>query len=74
MKGSMIHLVNYANGTLSHFNEEALMEIQELPSVLAMEVYPPFVHVGSRVRPTVDIRSDVSTLPSNKEFCSLFKL
>ena len=73
MKGSMIHLVNYANGTLSYFNEEALMEIQKLPSVLAMEVYPPFVHVGSRVRPTVDIRSDVSTLHSNKEFCSLFK-
>lgn len=58
MKGAMIHLVNYANGTLNSVNEEALMEIQEMDSVMDLEVYPPFLDVGNIIRPTVDIRTD----------------
>jgi hypothetical protein len=58
MNGAMIHLVNYANGTLAHLNEEALTEIQNMDSVMDLEVYPPFLDVGNKILPTVDIRTD----------------
>eukprot|EP00980_Cylindrotheca_fusiformis_P025536 scaffold14008_cov124-Cylindrotheca_fusiformis.AAC.4 len=58
MNGAMMHLVNYKNGTLANVNDEALMEIQKMDSVLDLEVYPPFLDLGGTILPTVDIRSD----------------
>jgi hypothetical protein len=58
MNGAMIHLVNYVEGTLVGVNEEALMEIQNMESVLDLEVYHSFLESGNEISPTIDIRSD----------------
>mmetsp|Transcript_495 Transcript_495/g.800 ORF Transcript_495/g.800 Transcript_495/m.800 type:complete len:558 (+) Transcript_495:36-1709(+) len=58
MSGAMVHLVCFANGTLTRVNEDALREIQNMDSVVDLEVYPPFLHVGNEIRPTTDIRTD----------------
>jgi hypothetical protein len=72
MNGAMVHLVNYANGTLTNLNEEALTEIQEMKSVLDLEVYPPFLQVDNKIFPTVDIRTDAGWVqmvnPNDTEF------
>jgi hypothetical protein len=39
-------------------NEDALNEIQQMESVLAMEIYPSFLEVRSPIIPTIDIRTD----------------
>jgi hypothetical protein len=56
--GAVVHLVNFANGILVSVNEDALNEIHQMESVLAMEIYPSFLEVGSPIIPTVDIRTD----------------
>jgi hypothetical protein len=56
--GAMVHLVNYARGTLAYVNEAALMEIQSMESVLDLEVYGSFLELGNEITPTLDIRSD----------------
>jgi hypothetical protein len=58
INGAMVHLVNYAGGTLTGVNEAALMEIQNLESVLDLEVYGSFLEMGNDITPTTDIRSD----------------
>ncbi len=54
---AIVHLVNYAEGEVVGFNEDVISEIENLPSVLAMEIYDHF-GIGNQIRPTIDIRSD----------------
>lgn len=56
--GAVVHLVNFADGILVSVNKEALSEIQQMESVLEMEIYPSFLEVGSPIIPTIDIRTD----------------
>ena len=59
MAAAMVHLVNSApTGSLSSVNENALMEIQSMNSVLDLEVYGSFLEIGTVITPTIDIRSD----------------
>ena len=58
MDGAMVHLVNYANGSLIGVNETSLIEIQNMDSVIDLEVYGPFLELGNEILPTKDIRSD----------------
>ena len=58
MNGCMVHLVNYKEGKLLSINEEALMEIQHMDSVIDLQVYQHFLEIGSDITPTLDIRSD----------------
>jgi hypothetical protein len=44
-----------AHGAIVHFVSH---EIEELDSVMDMEVYPQFLEVGNEIEKTVDIRSD----------------
>jgi hypothetical protein len=53
--GTVVHLVNFANGILVSVNEDALHEIQLMESVLAMEIYRSFLEVGSPIICTIDI-------------------
>lgn len=54
---AIVHLVNYVEGEVIGFNENVLNEMQNLPSVLAMEIYDHF-SVGNIIGKTIDIRSD----------------
>ena len=54
---AIVHLVNYVEGRVVAMNESVLEEIENLPSVLAMEIYDHF-SVGNIIQKTVDIRSD----------------
>ncbi len=54
---AIVHLVCYVEGVVVALDSEVLEEIENLPSVLAMEVYDHFA-VGSRIKKTIDIRSD----------------
>jgi hypothetical protein len=56
--GAVVHLVNFADGILVSVNKEALSEIQQMESVIEMEIYPSFLEVGSPIIPTIDIRTD----------------
>ena len=56
--GAMVHLVNYQSGRLVAPNVAALQEIQEMSSVLDLEVYPSFLEAGEEISPTIDIRTD----------------
>ena len=56
--GAMIHLVNFKEGTLRAVNNEALMEIQSMESVLDLEVYAPFLEIGNEIEPTINIKTD----------------
>lgn len=56
----MVHLVNFVSGTLKQLNH--VEEMFALPSVLEGEIYEPFRTPGSRIEPTIDIRSDAGWL------------
>ncbi|KAL3944310.1 MAG: hypothetical protein SGBAC_001603 [Bacillariaceae sp.] len=71
MSGAMIHLVCFANGTLTYLNEDALREIQKMDSVVDLEVYEPFLRVGSDVKPTTDIRTDAG---NKRSLDAIFKV
>jgi len=58
MHGQMVHLSSFVEGTLISINEEALMEIQQMDSVLDLEIYGPFLEPGNRIEKTIDIRTD----------------
>lgn len=55
--GAVVHLVCHVEGVITDIHEEVIEEIQNLPSVAAMEVYPEF-SVGSQVEKTINIKSD----------------
>jgi hypothetical protein len=54
--GCMVHLVNYAKGTLKQVYH--LDTIDVLPSVLDFAIYDCFTKPGEEIEPTVDIRTD----------------
>ena len=59
MNAAMVHLVNDKKGVLKRLNESALHEIQDMESVLNLEVFPEFLEPGvSIIEPTVDIKTD----------------
>jgi len=53
--GAVVHLVCYQKGTVQKVHH--LQEIENMPSVVAMEVYEAFTE-GHDVSPTIDIRTD----------------
>jgi len=55
--GAVVHLVCHVEGIITDIHEEVIEEIGNLPSVVAMEVYPEF-SVGSEVEKTINIKSD----------------
>lgn len=58
MNAAMIHLVNSKEGTLKCVNNDALYEIEAMASVGNMEVYNKFLNVGTKIHPTIDIKTD----------------
>ena len=58
MKGAMVHLSCFVSGKLREVNERALYEIQQMESVLDLEIYGHFLQVGNQLEKTIDIRTD----------------
>jgi hypothetical protein len=58
MNGATAHLVSYASGRLKQVHIQHLEEINNMQSVLEMEVYPEYLTEGEEIRKTIDIRSD----------------
>lgn len=58
MNGATAHLVSYASGRLKQVHIQHLDEINNMQSVLEMEVYPEYLTEGEEIRKTIDIRSD----------------
>jgi hypothetical protein len=56
--GAIIHFVSYVSGKISRINYDVLDQMEELPSVMDMHVYPHFLEEGNEIEKTVDIRSD----------------
>jgi D-alanine-D-alanine ligase-like ATP-grasp enzyme len=54
--GCMVHLVNYARGSLVQVHH--LEDMAALPSVLEFEVYEEFQTPSTWLEPTIDIRTD----------------
>lgn len=71
--GAMVHLVNSVNGTLTEVKVQHLNEIQNMESVLEIEVYPDFLDVGGTIFPTVDIRSDAGWVQLINDDPSVFQ-
>ena len=58
MDAAMVHLSCFVDGKLLSINESALMEIQQMESVLDLEIYGFFLERGNQLKKTVDIRTD----------------
>ena len=58
LHAAMVHLVCHKEGTLTGLNMDALNEISAMESVFDREIYDSFTEVGSRVEPTINIRTD----------------
>mmetsp|Transcript_20851 Transcript_20851/g.34402 ORF Transcript_20851/g.34402 Transcript_20851/m.34402 type:complete len:609 (+) Transcript_20851:154-1980(+) len=56
--GAIIHFVSHVSGRISRINYEVFDQMEELPSVMDMHVYPQFLDEGNEIEKTVDIRSD----------------
>lgn len=56
--GAIVHFVSHVEGTISRIRFDVLQEVEDLPSVMDMHVYPQFLEVGNEIEKTVDIRSD----------------
>ena len=56
--GAIIHFVSHVSGKISRINYDVLDQMEELPSVMDMHVYPHFMEEGNEIEKTVDIRSD----------------
>ncbi len=56
--GAIIHFVSHVNGKISRINYEVFDQMEELPSVMDMHVYPHFLEEGNEIEKTVDIRTD----------------
>ena len=60
--GAIVHLVSHSEGILAGLNISALEEIEQMESVLAMEIYPHYTAIGEHIEKTVDIRTDCGWL------------
>lgn len=56
--GAIIHFVSHVSGKISRINYDVLDQMEELPSVMDMHVYPHLLEVGNEIDKTIDIRSD----------------
>ncbi|KAL3775622.1 hypothetical protein ACHAWO_001889 [Cyclotella atomus] len=56
--GAIVHFVSFVEGTISRIRFDILNEMEELDSVMDMEVYPQFLEVGNEIEKTKDIRTD----------------
>jgi hypothetical protein len=56
--GAIVHFVSFVEGTISRIRFDIIDEMEELDSVMDMEVYPQFLEVGNRIDKTIDIRTD----------------
>jgi len=56
--GAVVHFVSHVEGSISNIRFDVLGEVEDLPSVMDMHVYPQFMEVGNPIEKTVDIRSD----------------
>jgi hypothetical protein len=56
--GAIVHFVGHVEGIISRIRFEVLEEIEDLPSVMDLHVYPQFMEVGNPISKTIDIRSD----------------
>jgi len=56
--GAIVHFVSHVEGIISRIRFEVLEEIEDLPSVMDLHVYPQFMEVGNHISKTIDIRSD----------------
>ncbi|KAL7449385.1 hypothetical protein ACHAWC_001451 [Mediolabrus comicus] len=56
--GAIIHFVSHVRGKISRINYDILQEMEDLPSVMDLTVYPQFMEVGNVIEKTIDIRSD----------------
>jgi hypothetical protein len=56
--GAIVHFVSHVEGIISCIRFDVLEEIEDLPSVMDLHVYPQFMEVGNPIVKTVDIRSD----------------
>jgi gamma-glutamylcyclotransferase (GGCT)/AIG2-like uncharacterized protein YtfP len=54
---AIVHLVSYVEGEVIGIDENVMEELENLPSVLALEIYDHF-SVGNKIGKTIDIRSD----------------
>lgn len=56
--GAIVHFVSFVEGTIARIRFDILNEMEELDSVMDMEVYPQFLEVGNEIEKTKDIRTD----------------
>jgi len=56
--GAIVHFVSHVEGRISRIRFDILEEMEDLPSVMDMHVYPQFMEVGNPIGKTVDIRTD----------------
>ena len=56
--GAIVHFVSHVEGSISRIRFDVLEEIEDLPSVMDLHVYPQFMEVGNSIAKTIDIRSD----------------
>ena len=56
--GAIVHFVSFVEGVISRIRYDILTEMEDLESVMDMEVYPQFLKVGNDIQKTIDIRSD----------------
>ncbi len=56
--GAIVHFVSHVEGNISRIRFDVLEEIEDMPSVMDLHVYPQFTEVGNPIVKTVDIRSD----------------
>lgn len=56
--GAIVHFVSFVEGTISRIRFDVLNDMEELDSVMDMEVYPQFLEIGNEIQKTKDIRTD----------------
>jgi hypothetical protein len=54
---AIVHLVSHVEGTIEGIRQDLIELVSELPSVVAMEIYPHF-SIGASINKTVDITTD----------------
>eukprot|EP00804_Cyclotella_cryptica_P016588 CCRYP_001928-RA/>CCRYP_001928-RA protein AED:0.04 eAED:0.04 QI:0/-1/0/1/-1/1/1/0/656 len=57
-QGAIVHFVSFVEGKISRIRYDILTEMEELESVMDLEVYPQYLEVGNEIHKTVDIRTD----------------
>lgn len=55
---AIVHFVSHVEGNISRIRFDVLDEINDLPSVMDVHIYPQFMEVGNPIQKTIDIRTD----------------